>query len=177
MTDVVQSVAAEPASAAPPMSLGESLARKGDTVGLLLRRWLGCWIDLLVLAGWVMGLALSGEGLEGAGVPWRFTAFTLIAGVAVYYPVCEGAWGRTLGKLVAGTIVVDASGNTPALWRVIVRTLTRLVEVNPFLVGGVPAGIVAALMPTRQRVGDLLAGTYVVRVDDLRTAKAASSFA
>lgn len=38
----------------------------------------------------------------------------------------------------------------------------RLVEVNPFLLGGIPAGIAVALSTYNQRLGDMLAGTYVV---------------
>jgi uncharacterized RDD family membrane protein YckC len=44
----------------------------------------------------------------------------------------------------------------------------RLIEVNPFLVGGLPAGLVLLLTRRRQRLGDLLAGTYVVRLRDLK---------
>jgi len=45
--------------------------------------------------------------------------------------------------------------------------VTRLVEVNPLLLGGLPAGIAVAMSRRRQRLGDMLAGTYVVRRKDL----------
>nr|QQZ49185.1 hypothetical protein JKL49_18910 [Phenylobacterium glaciei] len=68
--------------------------------------------------------------------------------------------------------MVDAQGQRPAIWRVIVRTLTRLIEANPFLLGGIPAGLIANFTKRRQRLGDLLAGTYVVPVKDLAEARA-----
>lgn len=51
------------------------------------------------------------------------------------------------------------------------RTLLRLVEVSPFLAGGVPAGIVAAATKTHQRLGDLAAGTFVIRAKDRSAAQ------
>jgi uncharacterized RDD family membrane protein YckC len=81
--------------------------------------------------------------------------------------VLEGFWGRTPGKLIAGTIVVDAAGRPPGIWKAVLRTLARLFEVNPFLARGIPAGIVMLNSVTRRRVGDMWAKTYVVRIKDL----------
>jgi uncharacterized RDD family membrane protein YckC len=47
-----------------------------------------------------------------------------------------------------------------------VRTLARLVEVNPLLLGALPAGIAILSSSRRQRIGDWLANTVVVRRDD-----------
>jgi uncharacterized RDD family membrane protein YckC len=71
--------------------------------------------------------------------------------------------------------VVDKAGKRPGLGRATVRTLLRLVEVNPFLIGGLPAGLVAANTKAHQRIGDLLAGTYVVPLKELRAAASADS--
>jgi uncharacterized RDD family membrane protein YckC len=49
----------------------------------------------------------------------------------------------------------------------VANALLRLVEVNPLLVGGLPAGIVAVLSPRKQRLGDMLAGTLVVYRGDI----------
>jgi uncharacterized RDD family membrane protein YckC len=38
----------------------------------------------------------------------------------------------------------------------------RIIEVNPLLFGGIPAGIAVILSRRKQRIGDLLAGTVVV---------------
>lgn len=153
--------------------VGERVARKTSTGGLLFRRWLGCWIDFVAMAlllfwpgllGYLVGA--PGEGLAAA---MMLTAFAL---VLLYFPITEGLWGRSLGKLVSGTIVVDGQGRPPGFGRATVRTLLRLVEVNPFLLGGLPAGIVSANTKAHQRIGDLLAGTYVVPLKELRAAVA-----
>jgi uncharacterized RDD family membrane protein YckC len=76
-------------------------------------------------------------------------------------------FGRTLGKLVTGLIVINARGTRPSVGEAVIRTLTRFIEVNPVLFGGLPAGIIADRSRCRQRIGDMLAGTYVVFAKDL----------
>ena len=36
------------------------------------------------------------------------------------------------------------------------------------LMGGIPAAIAVGVSKTRQRIGDMLAGTYVLRVEDVK---------
>jgi uncharacterized RDD family membrane protein YckC len=50
----------------------------------------------------------------------------------LYYVPLESLSGRTLGKLVTRTRVVDESGNPPAFGRVLGRTLLRLVPFEAF---------------------------------------------
>jgi uncharacterized RDD family membrane protein YckC len=149
--------------------VGERVARRTSVGGLILRRWFGCWIDFIaiILLVALPALVLRPFGPPGAGVV--VVGFVL---VLLYFPITEGLWGRSLGKLVSGTIVVDVKGRPPGFTKAIVRTLLRLIEVNPFLLGGIPAGIVAANTKAHQRIGDLLAGTYVVPIRELEAAKA-----
>ena len=56
------------------------------------------------------------------------------------------------------------------------RTLLRLFEVNPLLLGGIPAAIAVLCSKNRQRLGDMLAGTYVIRTKDLAKARLAAPF-
>jgi len=76
--------------------------------------------------------------------------------------------GRSLGKLVTGTVVVTEQGRMPGILRAIVRTVLRLIEVNPFLLGGLPAGIVVMVNGERRRLGDLAAGTFVIPYSELK---------
>jgi len=105
-----------------------------------------------------------------------------IALLVVYFPITEGLWGRSLGKLLTGMVVVNAAGNPPGVGRAIIRTMTRLAEVNPFFVGGLPAAVFVALSKERQRLGDLMSGTYVIqsgelkRIKTLRTAASGKHF-
>lgn len=69
--------------------------------------------------------------------------------------------GRTLGKRVMGLRVVDESGLKLLPSQVVIRNLLRFVDVLPlfYAVGG----IVSLFNPRAQRLGDLAAGTVVVR--------------
>jgi uncharacterized RDD family membrane protein YckC len=88
--------------------------------------------------------------------------------VLIYFPLCETLWGRSLGKLVTGMIVVDRDGRRPRLGAVLVRTVLRFVEVNPVAAGGIPAGICVLCTKANQRIGDLLADTYVIPLKELQ---------
>jgi uncharacterized RDD family membrane protein YckC len=93
--------------------------------------------------------------------------FVAIAGIG-YFPVFEHIYGRTLGKLVCRVRVVDTAGARPSWGQACVRTLLRLIEVNPALLGGLPAGIAVLTSKKRQRIGDMAANTFVLREEDYR---------
>lgn len=90
-------------------------------------------------------------------------AFFFFAVYLGYYAVFEGAWSRTPGKFFQGLVVMKTDGS-PCGWKAaLIRSLARVVEVNPIVLGGVlPAGIVIISSQRKQRIGDLLAGTVVV---------------
>jgi uncharacterized RDD family membrane protein YckC len=79
-----------------------------------------------------------------------------------YFALSEWAWaGRTLGKRALGLRAVDARGLRIGFVQAVVRNLARIVDVLPllYLVGGA-----SALLDARgRRLGDLAAGTIVVR--------------
>lgn len=141
----------------------DSLARHSRAGVMLALRWVGTGIDWILLACFLLGP----DWLLG-NERYQQTLWIWLSLIALYYLLLEGIWGRTLGKLITGIIVVDAAGHPPGIWKAILRTLARLFEVNPFVIGGLAAGIVMLNSKTRRRVGDMWAGTYVVRVKDLR---------
>ena len=130
--------------------------------GLLVRRWVGAWVDLIVLGSFLLipDVVLGNERYQQTVVLW-------LALLVLYFPLSEGLAGRTLGKVITGTKVVTAGGENPGVLRAAVRTLTRVLEVNPFLLGGLPAGIAVLSSQHHQRLGDMAARTYVVLVRDL----------
>jgi uncharacterized RDD family membrane protein YckC len=140
----------------------ESIVGRSGIWSYLLLRWLGAWIDFIVV---FLFLALPDSALGNA--LYQETIWIWLVVPVIYFPVSEGIWGRSLGKLVTGTVVVDDAGRAPGILKAELRTVTRLVEVNPLLLGGLPAGIAVAMSRRRQRLGDMLAGTYVVRLKDL----------
>lgn len=79
-----------------------------------------------------------------------------------YFFLSEALWSRTPGKYLQGLVVVDPSGGRCGWRRSLVRTLLRVVEANPLLFGGLPAGLAILASKRNQRLGDLAAGTLVV---------------
>ena len=79
-----------------------------------------------------------------------------------YFVVLEGLWSRTLGKFFQGLVVRKLDGS-PCDWTgALIRGFLRIFEVNPLLLGGLPAGLVIIASQRKQRIGDMLAGTVVV---------------
>ena len=121
--------------------------------GVLIRRSLGFFIDAAVILGTVTA---SHVYLESRGI--AFDAFWLVP-AWLYFPLCEATWGRTLGKVVVGTRVVRADGENPTTIQALGRATCL-----PF-----DASVVFFLLVSftrfRQRFGDLVARTYVVRND------------
>jgi uncharacterized RDD family membrane protein YckC len=130
----------------------------GTAVGL---RWAATIVDFILILI-VVGVTLSvlNNVAPGTGV------FVALALVSAYYVAMEGLLGQTIGKMLLRIKVVDESGNVPGIGKAIIRTLLRLIEINPILMGGIPAGVVVYSSSKRQRLGDMLAHTYVLRVAD-----------
>lgn len=80
-----------------------------------------------------------------------------------YYFLFEVATSRSIGKLLTGLKVVDFDGERCSVKQVAIRTLFRLVEVNPLLLGATPAAMRILWSRNKQRFGDKVANTVVVR--------------
>ena len=68
--------------------------------------------------------------------------------------------GRSAGRLVTGCRVVRDDGGAIRLRHILVRTLTAVIEV--WLTQGIPAVCSCIVTKRGKRLGDLLAGTYVI---------------
>jgi uncharacterized RDD family membrane protein YckC len=79
-----------------------------------------------------------------------------------YFVVLETVWSRTLGKFFQGLVVRKLDGSPCDLRAALIRGGLRILEVNPLLLGGLPAGLVIVASERKQRIGDLIAGTVVV---------------
>jgi len=135
----------------------------GYDAAIVVRRWLGAWIDFIVLLSF---LVVPDYVLGNA--KYQATLAVWIGLMAAYFPVMEALCGKTVGKFLTRTRVVNAAGGRPSIGQAVVRTLFRLIEVNPILAGGIPAGIAVVASRHKQRLGDMVAGTYVLRDRDLR---------
>ena len=125
-------------------------------------------IDAAIVAAGlsVVALALTGAGGLGS-LAESFTATALVlAGFLAqwgYFMLLEGlGGGRTPGKRALGLRVVHAGGEPLSLRGAVLRNLLRVVDLQPAPSG--LAGLACILVSRRaQRLGDLVAGTMVVR--------------
>jgi uncharacterized RDD family membrane protein YckC len=80
--------------------------------------------------------------------------------VLAYYFVMEAATGKTLGKMAMGLRVIAIEGAyTPT--KAFIRNLLRIVDGLPFLY--LLGLLVVASSKRKQRIGDMAAGTLVVK--------------
>ena len=107
-----------------------------------------------LLSALLVGVIHSGNAL----VSGTALALTYLS----YFFIFELAWGRTPGKFLQGLVVRDISGARCNAKQILLRTLARILEANPFLLGGIPAGVAIMASTEKQRIGDTLAGTVVV---------------
>ena len=123
-------------------------------------------IAVLLLAV-LVGSPVSPEeiGRESSSTAWA-SAVVVIMQFAIlwgYYLLCEGLFdGRTLGKRLLGLRAVRDGGYSVGFAASAVRNLMRIVDLQPlftYLVG--IAGI--AISKSGKRLGDVVAGTIVVR--------------
>ena len=141
----------------------------GYDFSFVMRRWLGAWIDFIVLLSFLVvpDYVLGNAAYQATMAIW-------LGLLAAYFPVTEVLFGKSVGKLVTRTCVVNEAGRRPSFLQAVVRTLFRLIEVNPLLVGGLPAGIAVAASRGKQRLGDMAAGTYVLLDRDARKLQSAA---
>jgi uncharacterized RDD family membrane protein YckC len=110
---------------------------------------------LTALAGLGLGTTATELGMAAQFVVW----FVVDWG---YMVLLESVWsGQTIGKRVMGLRVIQDTGVRVGPLQALLRNLVRPVDKLPvfYLIGGVAA----LLSGTQQRLGDLLAGTIVVR--------------
>ena len=120
-------------------------------------------IDLLLYIGYSVGLILIADALDGFGnQAWVWVV--LILPIFLYQLCCEVFLnGQSLGKKARQIRVISLDGNQPSIGQYLVRWLFRIVD--DMIGSGVVAIVTISLTPKAQRVGDLLAGTTVVRIN------------
>ncbi|MGN6333294.1 MAG: RDD family protein [Motilibacteraceae bacterium] len=118
-------------------------------------------LQLVVLLIGAIALAALSPLLDSALA--AVLVLLLVVGVLVGYPVVAETLsrGRTLGKLALGLRAVRDDGSPIRFRHALVRGIVGFVEL--YLLLGVPAVVVSLASSRGKRVGDLLAGTVVVR--------------
>jgi uncharacterized RDD family membrane protein YckC len=118
--------------------------------------------SLLVFAAWML---LSLVPLESPTEPFIAVGVAILVTLGLiwaYFILLEWLWnGQTIGKRIYKLRVINEDGSPAQFTAVLVRNLLRLVDFLPAFYG---TGVVSiVLSPKSQRLGDLAAGTYVVR--------------
>lgn len=92
-----------------------------------------------------------------------FSSFLAIVISFAYFAIMEATQGRTVGKMALGLKVVREDGS-PISWNEsIIRNLMRIVDEIPFIIPYLLGAIMVWNSPTRQRLGDKVAKTVVIR--------------
>lgn len=150
-------------------SRGLALALDGLLIGLMILGEVALAAIVFAVLSWAMGAdssstaAGAGEAARAAG-PW-IVAVTVVAmsltgwAYFVYGEVVRG--GRTWGKRKLGLRVVRGDGSRVGLLDSLIRNFLRIVDMLP---GNYAVGMAGILLSSRrQRLGDMAAGTVVVR--------------
>jgi uncharacterized RDD family membrane protein YckC len=142
----------------------------------MLSRMLAWLIDSFIVLALVIAVGVA-INFAGAVVPGFASAVFVVAYFLIdwgYFIVLEAAWsGQTLGKKAMGLRVIQETGVRIGVLHAVLRNLARPIDRLPavipqgmylagpafYLVGGGAA----FLSKSHQRLGDMLAGTIVVR--------------
>jgi uncharacterized RDD family membrane protein YckC len=109
----------------------------------------------------IAGLLLS-EALLPSGSSVNIVLLLLLLFLLFFYPaISETFWrGRTVGKAVLGLRVVTLEAGPIGFREALIRSLFQLVDFGTF---GVAALLSGMTTDRSQRIGDVAAGTFVVR--------------
>lgn len=161
-----------PEAALARARLQEDLIITGEAVALEIRpasvgvRILGALVDALAYVVAAVALLAAATRLLESLNPAQLgvVQVSTLAAVMVLVPTVVETLtrGRSLGKLATGIRIVRDDGGPVRLRHAVVRALTGVGEL--WLTAGTLAIVSASVNRRGKRLGDLLAGTYAVRV-------------
>lgn len=144
----------------------EAVVLEFETAGMasrMLAALVDSAIQLLVLLGILLAaFGLAEAGIEAGGLGNAFLYVVLFLLLFAYPAGFETLWrGRTPGKAALGLRVVTVEGGPIRFRHAAIRAILGLVD--KYVFSAVP-GVLAVLLTRRnQRLGDLVAGTIVLR--------------
>lgn len=129
---------------APPKSAVRDLTQEQNALNFVqaskMQRFFNLFIDIFgyYLLAFVLGVVLYVLGVfneqslaEDKGSPLGDWILGIVI-ISFYYIPLEYFTGRTLGKLITGTKVINADGEKPTFNQILLRTLARTVPFEPF---------------------------------------------
>lgn len=152
--------------------IGEGVLLENQPTSFVTRA-LGAMIDVAAVAlVWFVALwafAFLGGGIGDDGARILMIVMLVLFFIVVPTTVETLTRGRSLGKLAVGIRVVRDDGGPVRFRQAFVRALVGVLEL--WLTMGSVALICSLVQPQGKRLGDLLAGTYAIRVRGKVTAR------
>ncbi|MEM7105572.1 MAG: RDD family protein [Bacteroidota bacterium] len=119
-------------------------------------------VDQIIL--WVTVLILTAIFVPAGGFFYNLVTFILILPIFVFYSLFSEIFlnGQSLGKRVFGIKVVKLSGDEPGLNDYIIRWTFRMIDI--WFSFGTVASLLIGSSSKRQRLGDLVANTAIIKI-------------
>lgn len=132
-----------------------------DSYAGIGRRFVAQFVDLViwVVLGYFVAVltgSTTASGFDLQGGP----AFLWFAIGAVYFIALEGRYGQTVGKRLAGIVVLTEDDGDISMRDSLLRNVLRVIDGIVFYAIGV---VLIVLSDRDQRLGDRVAATVVVR--------------
>jgi uncharacterized RDD family membrane protein YckC len=152
--------------------IGEGVLLENQPTSFVTRA-LGALIDVtatvVVWALVLLGFSIAGGSIDDDGARILLIVMMVLFFIVVPTTVETLTRGRSLGKLAVGIRVVRDDGGPIRFRQAFVRALVGVLEL--WLTMGSVALIASLVQPQGKRLGDLLAGTYAIRVRGTVTAR------
>jgi uncharacterized RDD family membrane protein YckC len=124
------------------------------------------WVLASLLLDWALKIILPAiSAFSQLSAQWTIALYTFATFLLFwgYFTLFEAFWnGRTPGKKIAKIRVIQRSGRSIGLIESMARNLIRIIDMQPLTLYAV--GVISMFVTKQhQRLGDLAAGTLVVR--------------
>lgn len=166
MSDALQLATPERVAVDLPVAgLGTRAMAYGLDVGML---WSVLLVVYFALSFWVPDPV--GAVLELSSLVRTLSAAAVFAALWIYWTALETLWnGQTPGKRLLRIRVVKADGSNVTLFTSAVRNLMRVID---FMPACYPVGLITMLIDKQhRRLGDIVAGTVLVREEQIDLSK------
>lgn len=143
-------------------------------LGSLGERILAFIIDFAIMIVFILSITGLISSMDLAS--WMVTLFYL---PLMFYSFAFEYFGngQTLGKRAMNIKVVKIDGSTPSIGSYLLRWLFRIVDIWLYPIMFAPAIVSIIATKNGQRVGDLVAGTTVIKIRNIEAAQAFKSIA
>lgn len=126
--------------------------------GIMGRRYIAACVDNTL--SMILSLVVAKQFPDSQPV---IQVIVMVLTYLAYYLVSEGLFCSSPVKYLLCLSVNHFDGGPCTFRQTVIRTLMRILEVNPILLGFIPAELAIFFSRDRQRFGDRLARTVVVR--------------